>query len=326
MQAKKILSDRTKSLLRRILPVAGIVIAILIEVLIPNHRRHVKAAFPYYLAVLIFALALFVILFAVSFFAKKVTEKLEKSGPFYFAASLFLAFLNLITAKKLLLPALLFPSYDNILSVFIESHSLILKCIFYSFRLLAAGVFFGIAAGFITGILLGFSRRANYWINPVIKIIGPIPATAWIPIVLTTFPTTFSASAFIIALSVWFPVVLMSSSGIQNVPKVYFEVGKTLGTSRLRQIFKIAIPAALPNIFQGIFFGVCSAFIALMTGEMFGARFGIGWYISMEKEMADYKGVYAGLILIAVFCSFIITLLFKVRARLLKWQKGLVKW
>ena len=39
-----------------------------------------------------------------------------------------------------------------------------------------------------------------------------------------------------------------------------------------------------------------------------------------------YAGVYAGLILIAVFCTVIITALFKVRGKLLVWQKGLIKW
>ena len=92
------------------------------------------------------------------------------------------------------------------------------------------------------------------------------------------------------------------------------------------QVFKIAVPAALPNIFQGVFNGICAAFIALMTAEMFGAKYGIGWYISYQKAMMMYSGVYAGLIMIAVFCTVIISSLFKVRKRVLGWQKGLIKW
>ena len=232
----------------------------------------------------------------------------------------------LLTAKRALLPVIFFPSYDNIIAVFFEKTDLLVKCVLYSFRLLGVGVLCGAFIGFLTGVVLGISKTASYWATPVIKIIGPIPATAWIPILLSVFPTTFGASAFIVGLAVWFPVVLLTSSGIQNVPKVYFEVGKTLGTSRFGRIVRIALPAALPSIFQGLFFGVCSAFIALMTGEMFGARFGIGWYISMEKELAEYKGVYAGLILIALFCLVILNTVLKVRSHLLKWQKGLVVW
>lgn len=308
------------------LPVIGLLITIITQGLIPNHRRHPETDFPYFIFLSLIFLVAYIIFLIISVFNKKLRSKVKKSAPLIFAVTLLLTVLNIITAKLALLPALLFPSFDNILSIFVEKRSLITKCVFYSTRLLFLGVICGIIVGFVTGVLLGFSKKINYWLNPLIKVIGPIPATAWIPLVLSIFPTTFGASAFIIALSVWFPVVLLTSSGIQNTSKVYFEVGKTLGTNTLSQILRIAIPGALPNIFQGIFFGVCSAFIALMTGEMFGARFGIGWYISMEKEMAEYKGVYAGLILIALFCNIVLALVFKLRGRMLKWQKGLVVW
>ena len=59
---------------------------------------------------------------------------------------------------------------------------------------------------------------------------------------------------------------------------------------------------------------------------MLGARYGLGWYINWQKEMMAYANVYAGLILIAVSFSCIITGLFQIRNRLLIWQKGVVKW
>ena len=315
-----------KSLIYRALPTIGVLIALAVHNLIPNSSLHPVAKVSYYNRLLLILLALASIFFILSFFVKKLRSSLEYKGPFLLGTSGLVITINLITAKFALLPVIFFPSYDNILAVFIEQTALLGKCIWYSFRLLLLGVFWGVTVGFITGVFLGFSRRVYYWINPYIKLIGPIPATAWIPLVLTTFPTPFGASVFIIALAVWFPVQLMTSSGIQNTSNVYFEVGKTLGARTFFQVFRIAVPAALPNIFQGTFNGICAAFIALMTAEMFGAKYGIGWYISYQKAMMLYSGVYAGLIMIAVFCTVIITVLFKVRQKLLSWQKGLIKW
>ena len=315
-----------KSLIYRALPTIGVLIALAVHNLIPNSSLHPVAKSSYYNTLLLILLGISGLFFIFSFFLKKLRSSLEYKGPFLLGTSGLVITINLITAKFALLPVIFFPSYDNILAVFIEQTALLGKCIWYSFRLLLLGVFWGVTVGFITGVFLGFSRRVYYWINPYIKLIGPIPATAWIPLVLTTFPTPFGASVFIIALAVWFPVQLMTSSGIQNTSKVYFEVGKTLGAGTFFQVFKIAVPAALPNIFQGAFNGICAAFIALMTAEMFGAKYGIGWYISYQKAMMLYSGVYAGLIMIAVFCTVIITALFKVRKRLLSWQKGLIKW
>ena len=315
-----------KSLLYRVFPILGVITALAVHNLIPNSSLHPAAKTSYYNRLLLILLGLAGIFFILSFFVKKIRTGLEVKGPFLLGTAGLVIVINLITAKFALLPVIFFPSYDNILAVFVDQTGLLGKCIWYSFRLLLLGVFWGVTVGFITGVFLGFSRHVYYWINPYIKLIGPIPATAWIPLVLTTFPTPFGASVFIIALAVWFPVQLMTSSGIQNTSKVYFEVGRTLGAGTFFQVFRIAVPAALPNIFQGTFNGICAAFIALMTAEMFGAKYGIGWYISYQKAMMMYPGVYAGLILIALFCTVIITALFKVRQKLLSWQKGLIKW
>ena len=320
------MSRKIVSLVKRLFPVLGLLLAFLVHIAIPDSSQHPSSKHHYYDGLLFILLGLALLFFLLSFFIKKVNASLEEKGPFLLGASGLVIVINLVTAKFALLPVIFFPTYNNILAVFVEQTSLLLKCIWYSFRLLLLGEFWGILAGFITGIFLGFSKKVYYWINPYIKLIGPIPATAWIPLVLTTFPTPFGASVFIIALAVWFPVQLMTSSGIQNTSKVYFEVGKTLGAGTFFQVFKIAVPVALPNIFQGVFNGICAAFIALMTAEMFGAKYGIGWYISYQKAMMMYAGVYAGLIMIAVFCTVIITSLFKVRKRVLGWQKGLIKW
>ena len=324
------MNQNLKFELKKLLPLFGVLIALIMEASLPNHYLHPASPRRIYIFLLILFLLVLSILVVLSFVKwpgfERLSGSLSHKGPFWCGAGVFVALINLITAKLALLPVIFFPTYDNILSIFVDSWALLLKCLWYSLRLILLGSFWGVLAGFITGVCLGFSKKVYYWINPYIKLIGPIPATAWIPLVLTTFPTPFGASVFIIALAVWFPVQLMTSSGIQNTSKVYFEVGKTLGAGTFYQIFRIAVPAALPSIFQGTFTGVCSAFIALMTAEMFGAKYGIGWYISWQKAMMMYSGVYAGLIMIAVFCTLIITALFKVRGKVLGWQKGLIKW
>jgi NitT/TauT family transport system permease protein len=225
-----------------------------------------------------------------------------------------------------LLPVIFFPSLDKILSVIVEDRLFMLTCLASSGKLLFTGCLWGAGLGFVTGVAVGFSRTAAYWVNPLVRLLGPIPATAWIPIVLVSFPTTFSASCFLIGLSVWFPTAVMTSSGILNVTNAYFEVSSTLGAGRMYQIFHVGIPAAMPHMFIGLFNGICAAFITLMTAEMLGVKNGIGWYINWQKDMMAYANVYAGLLVIAVTFSILITLLFKWRDHILVWQKGVIKW
>ena len=200
------------------------------------------------------------------------------------------------------------------------------QCLLYTLRIQLSGWLLGVAAGICTGIAIGFSKRFRYWCQPLVRVLGPIPPTAWIPIVLVVFPSVIVASSFLIALAVWFPTTVLTSNGIANIKNSYFEVASTLGAGKTYSVFKVGIPAAMPFMFIGIFNGTCSSFITLVTAEMLGAKYGIGWYINWQKEMMSYANVYAGLIVMSLVCFVVISVLFKLRDRLLVWQKGVIKW
>ncbi|MCE5286234.1 MAG: ABC transporter permease subunit [Pelosinus sp.] len=308
------------------LPVLSAIFAIIIEVFLGNSSRHALTKNPYLLYLLIGITAIYIAIALTSYFNAKVKDWIEENALFTAVAIFSLTVLNIVTKKLALLPVIFFPAPDKILSVIVEDRVFLLTCLASSGKLLFTGCIYGAIVGFITGIAVGFSKKAAYWVNPLIRILGPIPATAWIPIVLISFPTTFSASSFLIALAVWFPTAVMTSSGILNVQNAYFEVSSTLGAGRFYQIFKVGVPAAMPHMFIGLFNGTCASFITLMTAEMLGVKNGIGWYINWQKDMMAYANVYAGLIIIAVTFSILITLLFKVRDYVLVWQKGVIKW
>jgi NitT/TauT family transport system permease protein len=161
---------------------------------------------------------------------------------------------------------------------------------------------------------------------PLLKVIGPIPATAWIPLAMVISPKPIFSAVGLIALAVWFPVTMLTMSGIANTRASYLDVARTLGASPSFLIFRVAIPAALPNIFLGLFMGLGASFLTLIVAETVGVRSGLGWYVSWAQGWAEYAKVYAALVIMAAFFSTIMTILFKVRDRVLVWQKGTIKW
>jgi NitT/TauT family transport system permease protein len=253
-------------------------------------------------------------------------KRLYEKSLFYTALFILLTVLNIITAKAALLPPLHFPSFDRILGVFIQDRAILLRCLAYSGRLLLLGYLCGAALGFLTGMAIGFSKIAEYWLSPPLHALGPMPSTAWLPILLVVFPSALSASIVLITITVWFPVTLMTASGVANIEQQYFDAGKLLGARGFQKILYIGIPAAAPHIFLGLFIGACMSFTTLVVAELIGAKYGIGWYINWQKDMLSYANVYAGLIIIAVVFSLLVSGLFKARDRVLAWQKGVVKW
>lgn len=313
-------------IIKEILPCMSILLTLLLQVSIPDSGKHPQADVPYFTYALFLALVVWAVTFGISFMNKNVQKKLVFKGYFIAGAIFFLNVINLLTVKFTLLPVLYFPSLDRIFGVLVTDRQLIIKCLLYSARLLLVGFFSGAIVGILCGIAIGFSKTVSYWLMPIVRVLGPIPSTAWIPLVLVCFPSAVSASTFLIAVAVWFPTTIMTSSGISNVQNSYFEVSSTLGANRFAQIFRVGVPAAMPHMFLGLFNGTSASFITLITAEMIGAKYGIGWYVNWQKELLAYANVYAGLIVIAVVFSILTTLLFKVRDKVLLWQKGVIKW
>lgn len=318
--------NRTEFHYKTILPIIAVLIAIATDIIIPNNAKLKYAELMYYRYFLYISLTVVVLLTILSVFIEKVRDKYGYRSYFLVGVYIFVTLLNLVTAKLLLLPQIYFPSIARIFNVYFEDTKLLLTCIESSFILLAKGIIIGFIIGMICGIAIGWSKRWNYWIYPLIRILGPIPSSTWTPLALVVFPNAKSAAVFLIAFGVWFQITILTCSGIQGVNKAYFEVSSTLGATEKQNLFKIAIPAAAPSIFLGFFNATCSSFVALMAAEMIGCKSGLGWYVNWQKQMLAYDKVYAGLIIIAIFCYILVTLQFRIRDKLLSWQEGIVKW
>ncbi len=245
-------------------------------------------------------------------------------GPWYIAIGIWFALWELTTAKLGWLPKPFFSPPQGLLHVYITDWSRLLICVAYTARLWALGFFSGIAVGFVAGVALGWSKRFSYWGMPVLKLIGPVPASAWIPCTFFIFPSTFHASIFLVALASGIPVAILTAAGVEQVNRAYYDVAKTLGASNRYLIYRIAIPASLPNVFVGLFMGLYYSFAVLVVAEMLGAKFGLGWYLQFNTAYSAYANVYAALIVMALICAGLVRLLFTLRNRLLAWQKGII--
>lgn len=247
-------------------------------------------------------------------------------APWLLALGIGAAIWTGLTAKTGLLPQPFFPTPQAMLAVFLYDWPKILYSASFSVWLLARGFFFGAVAGFLIGIGMGWSRAFSYWATPLLRYVGPLPATAWLPLAFFIFPTSGSASVFLIAFSTAFPVAVLTWSGIASVNRDYYEIARTLGASPLFLITRVAIPAALPHVFVGLFMGLSTSFAVLVVAEMLGVEAGLGWYLQWAQGWAAYANMYAALFVMAAMCSGLITLLFRIRDRVLVWQKGVVRW
>jgi NitT/TauT family transport system permease protein len=255
-----------------------------------------------------------------------VLRRLRRAAPWLLALALFFVAWEAATAKFGLLPLPFFPPPQAILEVFIEDWPRLSESVLASLLLLAGGVTLGGGVGFVAGVAIGWSRAVGYWMHPVLRFVGPLPATAWLPLAFFIFPSSRSASTFLIALATGFPVTVLTWSGIAGVNSAYYDIARTLGARPGFLVLKVAIPAAMPQVFVGLFMGLGNSFAVLVVAEMLGVKSGLGWYLQWAQGWAAYANMYAALFIMAAVCSGLVTLLFRLRDRLLSWQRGLLRW
>jgi len=255
-----------------------------------------------------------------------VVETLRPSGPWIVALAVGVGLWELLTAKLAVLPTPFFAPPTALVEVYTDDWRRLGDSAWNSARLLLYGVSWGAVTGFLVGVSIGWSRAVGYWVHPLIRFIGPVPASALLPIAFFAFPSSYAAAVFLIALATGFPVAVLTWSGVASVNRNYYDVARTMGASPWFLVLRVAIPAALPQVFVGLFMGLGAAFSILVTAEMMGVKSGLGWYLTWAQGWASYSNMYAALIVMAILCSGLITLLFVLRDRVLSWQKGTVKW
>ena len=258
--------------------------------------------------------------------SERAAARLRRSTPWFLALGLFFSLWQATTAKSGLLPQPFFPPPHAILEVFTDDYPKLLDSVFASVKLELFGFSLGALAGFVIGVLLGWSRAFGYWVHPIMRLIGPLPAIAWLPIAFYAFPSSWSASIFLIGLTTGFPVAVLTWSGVAGVNSAYYDVARTLGASRWFLVFKVAIPAALPHVFVGLVMGLRASFAVLVTAELMGVKAGLGFYLQWAQGWAAYANMYAALLVMSLMCTSFVTLLFRVRDRVLSYQKADLKW
>jgi NitT/TauT family transport system permease protein len=305
-------------------PAVAAVAALGAHALLPSRQTPMPTRL--YPLVLEFALAAALALALVQWAWRRLRPWAQHNGPLLAGAILAVGLWDTVTLKLAWMPLPYFPGPDLVLRGMWDDRAVLLESAYHSLKLLLGGYAAGVALGLASGILIGWSRRLRYWGMPVLKVVGPIPATAYLPLVMVMFSDAFLSGCALIALAVWFPVTMLTASGLANVPVSYLDVARTLGAGRLYLIVRVALPAALPSIFIGLFMGLGASFLTLVVAETVGVRSGLGWYLKWQQGYVEYAKVYGALMLMAVFFSGLMTLLFRVRDRVLGWQKGVIRW
>lgn len=162
-----------------------------------------------------------------------------------------------------------------------------------------SGFAFGALAGVVVGILAGWYRRFGLIVSPLVELLRPIPPLAWIPLAIIWFGLGEPSKFFIIFLGAFFPVVTAAYQGLRSIDPMLLRAGQTMGLSGVPLLWRVAIPAASPDLATGLRIGWGLSFGVLVAAELVAADRGLGYMIISERNAGGSIGVIiVGILLI----------------------------
>jgi ABC-type nitrate/sulfonate/bicarbonate transport system permease component len=182
---------------------------------------------------------------------------------------------------------------------------------------------FAIAAigGITLGALMSRNRIIRWFFDPIISVGFPMPKIAFLPIIILWLGLYDVSKISIVVFDAIFPVVTATLAGVASVDRELIWSARNMGASEREVMWQIALPAALPQILTGLQVALPIALIVAIIGEMAMGGYGLGGAMMTASRFADSRGVFAGIVEIAIVGYALIKAMAWTRHRLLAWHQ-----
>jgi NitT/TauT family transport system permease protein len=151
------------------------------------------------------------------------------------------------------------------------------------------------------GLTVGWYRRADMAINPLIQILRPISPLAWTPISILWFGVGDLAAIYLIFLASFLPLMVTAINAVGSIAPIHLNAGRNFGLSSTQLIFRVLYPAVTPQLIVGLRITLGVAWLVVVAAEMIAVNSGLGFLIVDARNAGNrYDLVVAGMVMIGV--------------------------
>ena len=182
------------------------------------------------------------------------------------------------------------------------------------------GLLISFAIGSVIGILMGYSKKINSLLNPLIYFTYPIPKTALLPVVMTIYGLGDKSKITLIVLITIFQVIVSVRDAVSNINQEMYNPLISLGASKFQVLRYVTIPAIIPEILTNIRLSIGTSFSVLFFAEAYGTNEGIGYFIQDAWTRINYIEMYSGIVILSILGLLLFITLDVVENMICKWK------
>lgn len=176
---------------------------------------------------------------------------------------------------------------------------LLVKYVVASLFRVTWGYLLAVVTAIPLGLFLGWYRRGEKALNPMIQVFRPISPLAWIPISILWFGVGDLAAIFLIYLASFLPLIVTAMNAVHNIDRMHLNAGLNFGLTQRQLVLKVIYPAVMPQLIVGLRIALGVAWLVVVAAEMIAVNSGLGFLIMDSRNAGNrYDLVIAGMVLI----------------------------
>jgi NitT/TauT family transport system permease protein len=164
-----------------------------------------------------------------------------------------------------------------------------------------AGTGLGLAVivGAALGIAMATWRPLDLMAGPLVELFYPMPKSALIPVTVLWLGFGDGSKILLIFLGCMLPVTLGAYNGARGADRLLLWSARSMGAGRLRTLWDVVLPSALPELANGVRTALALSFILLVSSELIAARQGLGFLIGSLGADGSYDAMFAVVLTVA---------------------------
>jgi ABC-type nitrate/sulfonate/bicarbonate transport system permease component len=184
-----------------------------------------------------------------------------------------------------------------------------------------AGLFLAVVIGAALGIFMAWWKPVNVLLGPLVEMFYPMPKSALIPVTVIWLGFGNGSKILLIFLGCMLPVTIGAFNGARSSEQVLVWSARSMGAGRLRMLWDVVVPSALPELLNGARTALALSFILLVSSELIVAQQGLGYLIGFLGANGSYDAMFA-VVLTVAFLGFAADRVYLlVMQRVLRWQE-----
>jgi NitT/TauT family transport system permease protein len=164
----------------------------------------------------------------------------------------------------------------------------------------AVGLLLAVVLGSVAGVFMAYSRLVNILLSPLVELFYPLPKSALIPITVFWLGFGDGSKILLIFLGCMLPVTIGAYNGARSSEQALLWSARSLGASRLRMLWDVVVPSALPELLNGIRTALALSFVLLVIAELIASRKGLGFMIGLLGSGGVYDAMFATVLTVAL--------------------------